>query len=96
MSGISLDIFEGSKNMFGKKISPEYQSKIKNYLMNPTESNWDEIHCIIIGSNGWTTMWQAVLEVNPNFVQSKPVKGDWAMIPTVDEIHEALFLATNK
>lgn len=55
------------ENMFGK-ISPQIENRIKNYINNPTFDNWHDIQCIIVNPAGkMTTIWNAVIEIDPTF-----------------------------
>lgn len=90
MSASNFDIFENCRNLYGK-ISDDQKNAIISYLKSPSQKQWDEIHCYILGADGWTTLWQGVIAINPHFSRSKPLKGEWSEIPSIEDVHEALF-----
>lgn len=92
MSASKLDLFKNCRNLYGK-IPETTQNQILLYLSTPSESLWEEIYCKIIGADGWTTLWQAVVKVSPNFPDTKPMKEKWDIIPTPEEIYEAICYA---
>lgn len=90
---------EKCENLFGK-ISPQIQKRIKNYIKKPTFDNWDDIQCIIIGSN-MKTIWQAVIEIDPTFPRSGRrtdldgnVIKEWECIPEPLIVLQAIKQAT--
>lgn len=94
MSANYLDLFKNCKNFYGK-IPDQTKNQILLYLSSPSEPLWEEIHCKIIGADSWTTLWQAVIKVSPDFPKSKPLNDKWAIIPTSEEIYEAVLYAND-
>lgn len=89
---LKYNLFKNCKNLYGK-IPEETQQLIIDYLTNPSEPLWEEIYCKIIGSDSWTTLWQAVLEINPNYIKSKPIHSKWTQIPTAEDVYHAVLWA---
>ncbi len=90
-----------AKNIFGK-LDIVLRRRIIHYVMNPTFNGWDDISSIVINSDRFFTIWQAVLEVDPTFPKygrTKDVKGkvvrEWEKIPSPETIKKALFYATH-
>lgn len=90
---------EFADNMLGK-LKPEIIKRINKYLKNPTVCGWEDVHCIIInGSGKMTTIWQAVIKVDPffpNWGRRTDIKGnvlkDWDRIPDPETVIEAINL----
>jgi len=87
-----------ARNMLGV-LDNNYKDRIRAVVENPTQKTWDDTHCIIIGSDGWTTLWQAVLAVDPSFPRSARHNEDgstnWTKIPNTGTILQALNYATH-
>jgi len=88
-------------NMFGESIDKDCYNRIINYFNNPTYSNWDDIHGIILNES-CRTLWQAVVAIDSTFpktgrkttLEGKIIE-DWQKIPTPEQIIEAIFFATH-
>lgn len=90
------------KNMFGETMLPEYQRKIKRFLKNPNTDTWDDIHGIIIEPEHMTTIWQAILTLDPTFPRTgrrtrfngigkeDTLINDWERIPTPLQVLQAI------
>ncbi len=77
-------------NMLGK-LSPEIQERLQAVVDNPCEETWDDTHCIILSGKGrMKTLWNAVLEVDPTYLRSKPCDDPWGEIPTKETIVKAI------
>lgn len=80
-------------NMFGK-LDRKTRRRLRAVAMNPCQQTWDDAHCIILG-HGFTTLWQAVLAVDPTFTRSKPLDEPWPLIPSQQIIVRAIEFATH-
>jgi hypothetical protein len=92
---------ELARNVFGK-LRPEYKRALRAVLYHPTEETWEEAHSIIVGADGWMTLWQAVIAVDPTFPkvgQRTDVRGRvverWRRIPSQNLLMAALQYATH-
>lgn len=77
--------YDRCQNMFGS-LSPTIITRLDAFFNDPSENTWDDVHIIIIGIDGFTTFWQAVLAVNPSFPRSAEMDQDtfrtkWTRIP---------------
>ena len=70
-----------SRNLLGARLSPRVKAWIVACVENPTEATWDEAYSIVVGSDGWTTLWQAVLKVRPSFPRIGPTRERGVIIP---------------
>jgi hypothetical protein len=94
---------ERCENMFGP-ISADITCQIKRYLHEPTVANWDDIYGIIINPKGMmTTIWQAVMAIDPDFPQVGPSEdlagnrlSEWEYIPTPFQLLQAIKKATER
>lgn len=64
-----LKKYEKCKNMLGD-LPQEIIDRLEAFFDNPSTETWGDVFCIIIGANGFTTFWQSVLAVNPEFPRS--------------------------
>jgi len=81
-------------NLFGN-IKPDVQKRLQAVIDNPNQKTWDDAHCLIISSERFKTLWQAVLEVDPTFQRSAKYDMDthttkWDSIPTSETIVKAI------
>ena len=90
--------YDGCKNMFGP-IGPDIKERLDRFFKNPTEATWDDAHTILIGGDGSTTFWQAVIAVDPTFPRTarlrdplpdEPPFSIWERIPDLFTAHRAL------
>ena len=95
---IELDL---AKNMFGK-LKPEYKTMLRAVLYHPTEETWEDAYSIIVGSDKWMTLWQAVIAIDPTFPKEGPstdsrgrVVKRWRRIPSQALLLAALQYATH-
>lgn len=86
---------EFGTNMFGK-LKPEIKKRLQAVIDNPCAETWDDAHSIILNASGKvTTLWQAVLLVDPTFQRSAGYNMDdhttkWKTIPSQETIIEAI------
>jgi hypothetical protein len=90
-----------ARNVFGK-LRPDLKTRLRAAFYQPTEETWDNAYSIIIGANGWTTLWQAVIAVDPTFPRSGPAHDSrgrlvsrWAKVPSQETLVRALRFATH-
>ena len=84
-----IDRYEKCRNMFGA-LSPEARKRLDRVIESPTHNHWDDAYSIIVGADGWMTLWQAVRAVNPSFPFSKPCDEPWPVVPDSFTIRRAL------
>ena len=78
-------------NLFGKNLSPDIKQRLEAVIENPNQDTWEDAHSIIINGAGRTsTLWQAVLFVDPQFIRSKPFDAPWTQIPSSETIMKAI------
>ena len=95
--GAVLDVEIGhATNMFGH-LGPNVAARLRAVLTEPTEQTWDNAYSIIINGRRLTTLWQAVLAVDPEFLRVGPrYDGDgnrvtgWQQIPDRTTLLRAL------
>jgi len=92
---------EMARNVFGKLKARE-KARLRAVLYQPNEETWSDAHGIIVGADRWTTLWQAVLAVDPTFPKTGPVTTSrggtvkrWARIPSQQTLIAALRYATH-
>lgn len=93
-------ILDNCNNLYGS-LDKDLSSKIKNYISQPynTSDEWNDIAHIIIDAcdHTFTTIWQALIMLEPSFPQSgrsydengKIVK-DWLRIPCGFDVARAI------
>jgi hypothetical protein len=100
MNTDAKSILENCRNMFGDPLSHSIKKRIKRFLANPCADTWDDIHGVIIKPIG-TTIWNAVLEMNPDFPRTGravDLNGNiirkWTQIPTPFQVLLAIKRST--
>lgn len=91
-----ISILGQCTDMFGNPLSPDCKDRIMRFLTEPSCNSWDDIAHLIITPDG-TTIWQAVLRLNPAFpahgraydLEGKLVK-EWDQIPTPIDVVRAI------
>jgi hypothetical protein len=85
---------EFATNMFGN-IKPEIKKRLEKVIDKPNQRNWDDAYTIIINSSGgMTTLWQAVIKIDPQMPRRKPLDSKWDYIPSREIIIKAINEAT--
>jgi hypothetical protein len=87
-----LQKYETCRNFYGT-LPIEIINRLENAIQTPSIKLWDDIYGLIVGRDGWATMWQCVIAVDPKFPQSaKPVigPGKWDMAPHSFTLRRAL------
>lgn len=87
------DDLELARNLHGR-LTPKLRARVLRALLDP-DRWWDDAHGIVVGGDGWTTLWQAVLAVDPTFPQSHPYGSPWERVPTPELIRDAIRYATH-
>lgn len=93
---MTKSIYDDCRNMFGP-LDAECRARLKAVLKNPTEETWDDAFSLIVGKDGFTTLWQAWCKVDPNAPRSgcrynmdgKKISG-WPAIPDELTLYRAL------
>jgi len=68
--------------MFGPIVNnPKVIERLETFFQYPTEAAWEDCYTTIVGADGFTTFWEAVLAVEPSFPRSKPRRSAWSKIP---------------
>jgi hypothetical protein len=80
---------EFATNMFGG-IKPEIKKRLEKVINNPNQKNWEDAYCLIISYSGMTTLWQAVLRIDPQMPTRKPTDAKWDYIPSSEIIIQAI------
>lgn len=90
-----------ASNMFGR-LPPESRARLQALYDNPTEETWDNAYTLILERHTHTSLWQAVIAVDPTFPQVGPSSDNrgnrittWRRIPDRDLIRRALTYATH-
>ena len=78
---------EFATNMFGH-LKPDVKSRLQQVIDNPNQETWNDAYFFIIA--GGKTLWQAVLDIKPDFPRSKGLDSDWGEIPDSDTIIKAI------
>lgn len=81
---------EFATNMFGH-IKPEVKKRLLKVVEKPNQKNWEDAYTIILNSSGtMTTLWQAVIKIDPQMPRSKSCDSKWQYIPTSETIIQAI------
>ena len=81
---------EFAKNMNGI-LSPEIKARLQTVIDQPNQITWNDTYSIIINHRSRvSTLWQAVLVVNPSFTRNKCCEEEWPQIPTQETIIKAI------
>lgn len=81
------------KNMFGG-LKGDVRKRLLAALNNPCQKTWDDAHTIIITGARMSSLWQAVLVVDPTFPRSKPCEEPWPRVPDQFTLCRAIRKAT--
>ena len=68
---MSKAFIDDCRNMFGK-LDAECRYRLEAVLDNPTEATWDEAYSLIVGADGFTTLWQAWVKVDEGAPRTGP------------------------
>jgi len=81
------------KNVFGG-LKGDVRNRLLAVLNNPCQRTWSDAHTIIIAGTKMTSLWQAVLAVDPTFPSSKPCDEAWPCVPDQFTLCRAIKAAT--
>lgn len=81
------------RNLFGG-LKGDVRKRLLAVLNDPCQRTWDEAHTIIISGTRMTSLWQAVLAIDPTYPRSKPCDGAWPRIPDQFTLCRAIRQAT--
>ncbi len=60
-------LFAGCRNLFGP-LGPDQRRRLQAFFDHPSVATWDGVYSIIVCTEPrWTTVWQAVIAVAPEF-----------------------------
>jgi hypothetical protein len=72
-----MRLLKNATNMFGAPVDPGLQECVAAFMAAPSFETWDSIYSIILTAEkrcgcrrGCTTIWQAVIAVDPSFPRS--------------------------
>ena len=86
----SLDVLRAT-NLFGP-LDDEARRRLMNVISKPSRRTWDKAYRLILNRRTSTTLWQAVVLVDPSFPTFK--HGDhWEKVPDRKTLLEALHTA---
>jgi hypothetical protein len=96
-----MNKYQGCQNMFGPCLqNAKIIKRLNAVLDNPCEATWDDAHSIIVGADGFTTLWQCVIAVDPFFPRTGPRTDDkgnvirrWERVPDHFTLRRALKFA---
>jgi len=89
------------------KLASDVRKRLQKVVNNPTEKNWEDAHDTIVGADGRMTLWEAVVELYPSYVDMWPIEtwdqkisrtirvSGWKKIPTGFLLVAALRYATH-
>ncbi len=90
-----------ASNMFGA-LNGELRVRLNAVIRAPTVESWENAYSIVIGSDGWMTLWQAVCELDSSYMDIGKVTDihgsvieSWRRIPDAATIIEAINYATH-
>jgi hypothetical protein len=92
---VERKLFRNLQNMWGP-LNESVKRRLSRLIENPDADSWSDAHCLIIGADGWTTLWQSVCAVDINFPRSARMSEDglhkvaWDKIPDQMTILRAL------
>ena len=75
MNGKAPDLNLAS-NLFGA-LSGEIRALLVAAIDNPCEQTWDDAYTVILDRESFTTLWQAVLAVDPEFATARGPVTRW-------------------
>jgi hypothetical protein len=90
------------RNMFGP-LNDECRKRLEAVLRNPTARTWDNAYSLIVGADGFMTLWQAWIAVDPlapltgklTDQHGRVIEG-WSRIPDQLTLYRALRYATRR
>jgi len=88
-----MAVIDGCSNLLGPQLGEGVKTRLQELLANPCQETWESAHPIIITASG-TTMWQAVMAVDPDFPRSKSWEEPWPKIPDQLTLYRAIRHAT--
>lgn len=65
-----------ASNLFGA-LSGEVRARLVAAVTIPCEETWDDAYSIILDHESFTTLWRAVLAVNPEFATAQAPVTRW-------------------
>lgn len=98
MALTALDI-RRTTNLFGP-LGHDVRARLEAVIAAPSDETWQDAYSIILNSRTHTTLWQAVIAVDPAFPRSGPLttpegRSPWPAVPPVDVLLAALRYAAD-
>ena len=98
MIGYELDLARNRRGV----LSEDVRRRLAAYWCAPSAALWDDICGIIVGADGWMTVWQAWMEIDPaapkrgrSWDHRNRLVAEWLRWPTRTEFERALRFATH-
>lgn len=71
--------------------SNEIKSRLSAVIDNPCQETWEDAYSIILSKKGkMVTLWQAVISIDRDMQQRKPLDSEWIYIPDSETIKKAI------
>ncbi len=93
---MSKAFIDDCRNMFGS-LDTVCRRRLEAVIENPTEETWDNSYSLIVGKDGFTTLWQAWVKVDPAAPRTGPAEdfagkrlSGWSRIPDQLTLYRAL------
>lgn len=95
----AIDMIQGGLFGLGAgRMSNVLRRRLRALMVNPSQETWDDAHSIIVGPH--TTLWQAILVVDPTFPKTGAatdqvgnVVRPWPRVPAPDLVIRAIQFA---
>ena len=84
-----LAFVDRCRNMFGH-LEGDARTRLEAVLKNPNQRTWERAYSLIIGANGWTTLWQAWIKVDADAPLTKARDAPWPRVPDQLTLYRAL------
>jgi hypothetical protein len=93
---VADEVIEQATNMFGR-LGDEPRARLLAVIRDPNPQTWDDAYTLIINGGTWTTLWQAVLKIDPG-VQTRAsmdatAEERWPHVPDTTTIIMAVYAA---
>lgn len=89
---VELDL---ARNNNGTKLSNDARIRLQNVIDNPCQQTWEDTFRMVIGSDGRTTLWQALICTSKEFPIEQQMGSKWEVIPKKGDLIRALRFATH-
>lgn len=83
-------------------LDDRQRGRLQSLIDSPSQATWEEAHSVILDRDSWTTLWQAILAIDPSFPrtgQTTDARGNvvapWPRIPSPQLVVQAINYATH-